>query len=304
MAGILTSSLADITPRNLANDPEISRIITALDPHISALSLDSYIPAFLADIDTLPDEILDALAVQFHADFYGLASDTAMKREIIKSSLTWHMKKGTKSAIISALSSLGIEAEFIPWWDYDGQPYTFRLNAEIRRGFSRIRHSDDITRIITRAVNESKSARSYMEKLNTSLTLTENLPVMAGKVFHITADISTLLPVPKAPEMPPLYWAGITASQADITLNPHYERKIITDIHTALISQENWDNNIGVDLGIMQELLLQFEQRIFSRIDDMELHINAKLDSESRRLDAKIDSVIEQLRWKGFDEEL
>ena len=54
----------------------------------------------------------------------------------------------------------------------------------------------------------------------------------------------------------------------------------------------------------MQELLLQFEKRIFSRIDDMERSINDKFDTKTNQLDAKIDSVIELLRWKGPDEEL
>ena len=106
MKNLLSFSLADITPHNIAQDNQISSLIAAIDPELRDLSQLSIQPLIFARIDELPENILDILAWQLHADFYDLAGTLSMKREAVKSSILWHMHKGTQWAIMEALRQI------------------------------------------------------------------------------------------------------------------------------------------------------------------------------------------------------
>ena len=304
MADIYTLSLSDITPQNLTDDPEISRIISALDPTLQSLTAQSATPLIIPRIESVQPEALDALAVQFHADMFGLAQDEDAKRQAVISSLTWHMRKGTPSAIIDALKHAGVEAEFVPWWKFGGFPYTFRINAKITGDFYRTKGKDNITRIITTLINDSKSARSLMADLNTTLSFSENSYPHAGLISLLSGYESIRLQPPEIPQSPQPSVALIPVFHGNISVYIHRDRNIMYSIYTASVSYTAGSFDIGVDLDTMQELLLQFEKRLFNRIYNLEYDLNTKIDAQYQKLDAKIDSVIEMLRWKGADESL
>lgn len=300
----MADTLTTLIPPNLKDDSTVSNIITALEPDFQLLASQSHIPEIVSSHPDFPLQALDALALQFHADFHDLAANDTQKQSILRNSLTWHMRKGTPSAIIDALASLGISAEFIPWWEFDGLPYTFRIKAEITGDFYRTVGLGRITRLITRAVNEAKSARSLMADLDTRLNFSERLNVTAALIRSLSGQQIIPASTPQPPKPHKLFWAGTLYPHGLLSIPLNHERKIITDTHAGIVRFTSASANIGVDLSIMQELLLQFEKRIFSRIDDMERSINDKFDTKTNQLDAKIDSVIELLRWKGPDEEL
>ncbi len=304
MNNIFTLSLADIAPLNLIHDDNISSVIHALDPQLLSVSYDSLLPLLIPRIDSLPDYVLDVLALQFHCDFYDLAMTHDMKASAVSSSLHWHMKKGTASAIIESLKALGIEAEFVPWWKFDGQPYTFRIKANITGDFYRGAGKDRITKLITRAVNESKSARSFMAALDTSLNFADNIIINAAVASLISGNIHFIPSYHDSFQQSMIYSACIFHSKHFHILRPHNDRLIESQATFGAVRYEYINQNIGVDLETMQELLLQFEKRIFQRLDAIESGLNLKIDERTNNLDAKIDSVIELLRWKGDDEEL
>ena len=293
MNDIYTVSLNDIAPPNLINDTQIHNIITALDPQLQTISSQSANTLIIPKIDTAPDKLLDILAVQFHSDFYDLAGTTDMKRGAVKDSIKWHMKKGTVSAIIQALKILGIDAEFIPWWKFGGQPYTFRLKAYITGDFYMGAGKDKITKLITRAVNESKSARSLMAYLDTILKFSETYNIKAS-LAGLTAG-NMLISLNNHDIFPHnvIYSAYITKTENYCVQGLYYDSQIEIKAVFGHVRFEYINDTLGVNILIMQELLLQFEKRIFARID--------KLES---LLDAKIDTVIEMLRWKGEDDPL
>lgn len=304
MDDILTVSLAGITPHNLASDSAIAPVITALDPQLQALSRDSYIPLILPETGRLNDDTLAHLAVQFHADFYDLAAGHDAKLSAITSSLTWHMRKGTPSAIIEALRTLGVEAEFIPWWVTGDAPYTFRIKADITGDFYMSLGKDRITHLITRAVNEAKSARSLMAGLDTRLYFSQSLDIHAAPIFALESSEHSRLILPEKNITFPANAAVLIHKSGILPVDLDRIREVKLHAYSANIFSENFDSTLGVDLDTMQELLEQFTSRIFARIDRLEDRLNAKIDLRTGELDVKIDAVIEQLRWKGPDEDL
>ena len=54
----------------------------------------------------------------------------------------------------------------------------------------------------------------------------------------------------------------------------------------------------------MQELLRQFERRIFERIDASEVRMLSMINTHHEETNAKLEEIKAMLLWKGDDEEL
>jgi phage tail P2-like protein len=52
-------------------------------------------------------------------------------RSLIANSVQIHKTKGTVSAIERVMDALGVTAELREWFEYNGQPHTFHLTAEL-----------------------------------------------------------------------------------------------------------------------------------------------------------------------------
>ncbi|MBQ7543888.1 MAG: phage tail protein I [Synergistaceae bacterium] len=249
MKDLYSLSLNDITPRNIAEDSNISALIAAIDPELQALSRGSLEALIWARIDELPENVIDLLAWQLHADFYDLAGTLDVKRKAVKDSLKWHMHKGTVWAIKDALRQIDVEATFRHWHDTGGEPYTFDLKAIVGGEFYRTTGRDKLQSSIHRAIEESKAARSLMNDLDIRIEVEDD-----------------------------------------------------AELATATVSLETRDVALGVNLDDMQELLLQFEKRIISRIDSYESTILADLTAQQAAINARLDAIMDMLRWKDMED--
>ncbi|MBQ4431748.1 MAG: phage tail protein I [Synergistaceae bacterium] len=304
MNDIYTLSLADISPPNLTADSHVNAIIHALDPELQAVSRDALLPVIFARIDELDEHTTDLLAWQLHCDFYDLAATLTMKHEAVKSSLKWHMKKGTAWAIVEALKSLGVDATFIPWWQSDDEPYTFRIDAKITGDYYRTAGRDKINALIRRAVNESKSARSLLKELKASISFTENLPLHAGLASALTGHQSIGLILPEKSYSPNFYVAIPHAWQGNVQIPIEKAHDLTTPIFSGVVQASKWDVDLGVDLDTMQELLLRFEQRIFDRIDAHEKFILDEFNKTQKELNLQLEEIKDLLRWAPPDDPL
>ena len=161
-------SLLDIAPPSINHDETVKNLIHAIDPELLSVSNDVAEVFIISRIDTLPEQVLDLLAWQWHVDFYELANNIDAKREMVKGSIEWHRHKGTSYAIIKALEMLGVEAKFTAWYDDPDNrdnPYTFAIDAKLTGNFWERVDWTKPTQTIRRAIIESKAARSYMSKL-------------------------------------------------------------------------------------------------------------------------------------------
>ncbi len=261
-------------------------------------------PVIFARIDELDEATTDLLAWQLHCDFYDLAATLTMKHEAVKSSLKWHMKKGTAWAIIESLKALGIEGTFIPWWESGDEPYTFKIDAKITGDYYRTAGKDKINALIRRAVNESKSARSLMKELRTHISFTENLPLHAGLATALTGHQNIGLILPDKIYRPSFYIAIPHALQGHSQIGIEKAHDVSGNIYAGIASHSKWDIDLGVDLQTMQELLLRFEQRIFERIDAHEQHILSEFQRTQNELNLQLEEIKDLLRWAPPDDPL
>ena len=166
-------------------------------------------------IDNLPSNLIDALAIQFHVDFYDKNLSLEARRTLVKTGIAWHKIKGTPAAVEMVLRSVFNSAEVSEWFDYGGEPYFFRILA---RGMK----DEKAAEVWLKLVFASKNVRSWLEKLILDITPeVDDTRVFLG-LFPVQTGASTNLPAVITPknQTETLFVGGITAEGGAIKLFP------------------------------------------------------------------------------------
>lgn len=125
--GLTKDNLLKALPLILANDAR-----TAALAEITAEILASRINeigriSIYGRIDEMPSELLDILAYDFKVDWWDPNYTLEEKRRTLKSSWDVHRHLGTKAAVATAISAIYPDTQVVEWWEYDGEPYHFKL---------------------------------------------------------------------------------------------------------------------------------------------------------------------------------
>ena len=99
MRDLYTMTLEELLPHSLLSDENVISAAKALDGEIQTVSSSILETLILPRIDELSEEIVDLLAWQFHVDFYDPALSLTAKRNLVKSSILVHRRKGTPWAV-------------------------------------------------------------------------------------------------------------------------------------------------------------------------------------------------------------
>ncbi|MDO6355270.1 phage tail protein I [Caloramator sp. CAR-1] len=176
MNDIYNISILDILPSNLKTDPKIVAAAKAIDIELQKTSDQIKEAILLARIDELSEEKLDLLAWQFHVDYYDKQLDIERKRTMIKKSIEWHIKKGAVSSVEELIATtFGDKAEISEWFQYNGQPYTFKVTI------TNLVVYDNLVRKFLKALYSIKNVRSHLEALNIEMELskpTDFIPII------------------------------------------------------------------------------------------------------------------------------
>lgn len=127
MSKITAESLLSTLPRALAEDENLLALASVAADSLAAHNdrIDDLL--IYANIDNLPEDLLDMLAYDFKVDWWDYSYSLEEKRKTLKRSWYVHKYMGTTAAVKSALSSIYPSAILEEWFDYDGEPYHFRI---------------------------------------------------------------------------------------------------------------------------------------------------------------------------------
>lgn len=128
---IYNAKFAEYLPEALKKDPKILALAQSAENELLKLSrvIDNVL--IYSRIDELSEEMLDILAYDLHCDWYDCDYPIETKRKILKSNVKIHKKLGTKYAVEKALKDVYSEAEVKEWFDYNGQPYCFKITVNV-----------------------------------------------------------------------------------------------------------------------------------------------------------------------------
>lgn len=187
--------IADSLPSSLSK-PTLQEIAKVIDKALHKLDRNVFRILVYPEIEGLPGDIVDFLAVQLHVDFYDYALPLAKRRTLVKNSIRWHMKKGTKAVVeevIRAIFNSGIVEE---WFEYGGRPYYFRcnlLNPDTPL-------TEDQIQQCLRAIDTVKNVRSWLDGLGFERTID-----ITSKVFPAMTSFKTYESGPVKPKDATVY---------------------------------------------------------------------------------------------------
>lgn len=184
MSNLSDQKLMEVAPPSISGDETIRNISAAADPELRNISADTLLLLLLPRLDELPESIIDALAWQYHVDFYDDAASLEKKRKLVKQSIKWHRRKGTPAVVEEVCAAVFKSAKVEENWEYGGEPYHFKV-VMITEAMPDI----SVVNSLQRAIEHTKNVRSWLDGVSfhraVSKTIYYALPVASAKVISI-----------------------------------------------------------------------------------------------------------------------
>ncbi|MGR3435274.1 MAG: phage tail protein I [Shimia sp.] len=118
----------------------------------------------LMDPANCPANLLGYMAWALSVEEWDPAWSEAAKREVLESSILVHRYKGTVGAVVRALASLGMEGSVSEWFEYAGDPHTFRIDVLIEEVFAAGFHVNPaLVETVARVIGNVKPERSHYD---------------------------------------------------------------------------------------------------------------------------------------------
>ena len=121
--------LHDILPSSIQSDQTVQDVAKSIQRSLGITDENIENTLIFSQIDTIPEEVIDTLAWQFHVDTYDIGLNIDQKRQLVKNAIKDHKYKGTSWAVKSVIDVLLHYAKVENWWEYQGDPYHFRING-------------------------------------------------------------------------------------------------------------------------------------------------------------------------------
>ena len=120
--------ITDLLPAFMKYDSDVQAISYALKRGKEKMLAFSERMKLLVNIDGLPEELVDLLAIELNSHYYDQALPLDQKRSIVKSTIGWYMQAGTVAAVEDMLQIVfgnGRTEEWYNFSDGEGKPGTF-----------------------------------------------------------------------------------------------------------------------------------------------------------------------------------
>lgn len=173
---------ADLLPAN-ATDFEIA--LSEATARIDALPAPADRQKRSATVDA---RFLSALAWEYSVNEWNSLWPDAKKRAVVEQSLAVHRVMGTAGALKRAIYALGYAGTVQEWFQYDGDPYKFRVLVNLNVESLSVPEMEGITRVAL----DTKNVRSFFEGFTFIRDVPGEVIVGAGLYSAIRATFAPL----------------------------------------------------------------------------------------------------------------
>ncbi len=171
MINYLEGELTDILPSLLKDKPAVQALSYALNVGTRMLMGYADLCYVYCSIDTMPDEVLDLLAVELRTQYYSDTLDLETKRALVRNTLLWYMTAGTPAAVEELVTVVFGEGTVEEWYEYGGEPYWFRIITDTTLDENNVAYFSEMIRRV-------KNTRSHLGAIGVHRTV--DCPYYAG----------------------------------------------------------------------------------------------------------------------------
>lgn len=133
MIKLTDARLTDALPKTLAEQPWVQALAEASRKMRRRVMAYADRTRPFCDIDEASEEALDALAVELQTPLYKNDYPLTVKRQIVKNSMLYYIRSGTRGAVEELLADIYQGAEVEEWFEYGDKPNYFRVAIDISR---------------------------------------------------------------------------------------------------------------------------------------------------------------------------
>lgn len=133
MIKLTDARLTDALPKTLAEQPWVQALAEASRKMRRRVMAYADRTRLFCDIDEASEEALDALAVELQTPLYKNDYPLTVKRQIVKNSMLYYIRSGTRGTVEELLADIYQGAEVEEWFEYGGEPNYFRVAIDISR---------------------------------------------------------------------------------------------------------------------------------------------------------------------------
>lgn len=133
MIKLTDARLTDALPKTLAEQPWVQALAEASRKMRRRVMAYADRTRLFCDIDEASEEALDALAVELQTPLYKNDYPLTVKRQIVKNSMLYYIRSGTRGAVEELLADIYQGAEVEEWFEYGGKLNYFRVAIDISR---------------------------------------------------------------------------------------------------------------------------------------------------------------------------
>ena len=116
-------------PENLKEQPEVQAIAYAVGRQIEKLCAYADGARTYAAIQSMPERVMDMLAVELRTPAYNENYSIKVKRALIEGSLLFYTQMGTPAAVERIIETIFGSGYISEWWEYNGSPYHFKVHT-------------------------------------------------------------------------------------------------------------------------------------------------------------------------------
>lgn len=153
---IFAADMARLLTPSLKCDAGMAALAAAVDVELKEIAEKQKNLYLIANIDNLPEHIVNLLAWQWHVDFWNDELPIQRKRELVKNSIVWHRIKGTPTAVEEIVTAAYGKCKVLEWFEYGGDPYYFKVQTgmfENQEKYNEMR----------KAIYATKNTRSWLD---------------------------------------------------------------------------------------------------------------------------------------------
>lgn len=169
------SRFTQIMPDNMASQVETQAFAYAVGRQIEKLCAYSDAARTYAAIATMPEWLLDYMAVELRTPSYDENYSIKTKRALIQGSLLFYTQMGTPAAVNRIIETIFETGYIEEWYEYDGEPHHFRAyvgdGGEVEPG-----ELEEFRRVLSSV----KRLSSWLDDIITITTMEPDMVTLTG----------------------------------------------------------------------------------------------------------------------------
>lgn len=179
----------DLLPSLFKEKEDVVAISYAFKMAVASLLRSQTYTYLFADINDMPEELLDLMALEMKAPYYDEDLEIEVKRELVKNAMLWRSQAGTKKSVEDLIRTLFGVGEVIEWYDFEGGPGTPGEFDIITSAPLTPELFSKFTQIIDQVKNES----SHLRRIQTAREIDGNLYLGTGVIASPRYVITQLI---------------------------------------------------------------------------------------------------------------